>query len=183
MKKQMKKAAPANTGYGVLLELRLGAWWRRLRKRNPEAAKLFHPVLLPYHRPGTYYVAFYGSQLFNDSIVKPALRAVIIEWWSREYAEYPDTTLQAMQGIRRAIHQPQSKAEAVEIALLVWPDAANEKDDAIADRIEKVMSNHWRNHGKPITGEDVKKARQSLARKFVLVRSTSRQKVRGKKRD
>lgn len=169
--KKLRKGTPENKGIGVLLMLRLWRWWCGLNTRDPKAAAAFYPFWLPIRRPGTFNVALYGCHLFNESKVKVVARTAYLEWWAQEYAEYPDYTLQVMQRIRLAIHHPQTKTEAVEIALLAGasfsPHVSDEKDDTIAARIEHAW-NFKKHVGKAITGEDVKKARQALARKKIV---------------
>lgn len=161
------KARPMNSGLSVLLALRLSAWHRKLPSK---VAGDFYPFWLPVRRPFTVVVAINGSALIDGTKFPGSHRKAIAAGWIREYAEHPDYTLQAMRRIRDAVHHPRTKTEAIELRLLTR--GADDKDEAIAADVERVF-NFQRATGSSITGEDVKKARQKLARKEIVRLSVS----------
>lgn len=131
---------------------RLGPWLSSLPKNvRPK----FEPLALCFQRPFTVQAALDEKKVAQN----PGLAV----GWAKEYQEYPDFTLQAMQEIRDALRLPASKAEAVEIVLLTTEEAKNWKDAAVAAEAE-FRFNFLRRHGAPVTGEDAKKARKALAK-------------------
>lgn len=151
------KAKPEIYGLRVLLFLRLRAWHAAL---PPDAAKAFTPFFLTGNRPWTVLLALDGSDSANTLSPINALDLVGSNW-IREYAEYPDYTLEVMALIRKAIFHPENKTEAIESYLLRY--GAEEKDQAVAAEVERVF-NFRRRENRPVDGEDVKKVRQKLAR-------------------
>ena len=153
------KAKPEIYGLRVLLVLRLCAWHAAL---PPDAAKAFTPYLLTTTRPSTVALALLESDTANILSQGNGLGLDVVgSKWIREYAEYPDYTLEVMALIRKAIFHPKNKTEAIESYLLI--EGAEEKDEAVAAEVERVF-NFTRRENRPVDGDDVKKVRQKLAR-------------------
>jgi hypothetical protein len=153
------KAKPEVYGLRVLLSLRLRDWHAAL---PPDAAKAFTPYFLTTTRPSTVALALLESDSANILSQGKGLGLDFMgSKWIREYAEYPDYTLEVMALIRKVIFHPKNKTEAIESYLLI--EGAEEKDEAVAAEVERLFD-FTRRENRPVDGGDVKKVRQKLAR-------------------